>query len=82
MTKNVSFHPLYSYLMILFLPLINQGNPIIHKDAYVLGLRTIDSGDFSLSAKSWLGLPLSIGRSNLGGLVLFDSEVSNRFSGI
>jgi len=74
--------PSYPYSDDLVSSLITQGNPIIHKDAYVLGLRTIDTGVLSLSAKSWLGLPLSIGGKILGGLVLFDSEVSNRFSAL
>ena len=74
--------PAYPYTDDLVSSLIKQSNPILHKDANVLGLRTIDSGEVSLSAKSWLGLPLTIGKNILGGLVLFDSEVSNRFSDI
>jgi PAS domain S-box-containing protein len=72
--------PPYPYSDDLTSALIVQGQPILHKDAYVLGLRTIESGEFNLSAKSWMGIPLIIGGKILGGLVLFDTEIANRFS--
>ena len=43
-------------------------------------MRTVDFDQFTLSAKSWLGIPLILGDRVLGGLVLFDSKTSNRFS--
>ncbi len=72
--------PTYPYSDDLISSLLSETKPILHKDANVLGLRTIDTGDLVLSAKSWLGLPLIIGGKTLGGLVLFDSDVPNRFT--
>lgn len=72
--------PSYPYSDDLVSLLIIKGEPILHRDASVLGLRTIDFDQYSLSAKSWLGIPLILGDTILGGLVLFDTKTSNRFS--
>ncbi len=72
--------PAYPYTDDLFSLLVTKGEPILHRDASVLGLRTVDFDQFTLSAKSWLGIPLILGDRVLGGLVLFDSKTSNRFS--
>ncbi len=77
-TERLSI-PSYTYTDDLFSSLVSEGKQILHRDASVIGLRTVESGDFNLTAKSWLGLPLIIGNKILGGLVLFDSNVSNRF---
>lgn len=72
--------PAYAYTDDLISTLIIEAKTILHKDAYVLGLRTIETGDINLTAKSWLGLPLVIAGKTLGGLVLFDSETPGRFT--
>lgn len=77
--KESSEIPSHAYTDELLSNVITQGNPILHKDASVLGLRTVDSGSIVLSTKSFIGLPLTIGGATLGAIALFDSEVSNRF---
>ncbi len=72
--------PTYPYTDDLISSVITQGKTILHKDASVLGLRTIDTEGLHLTARSWLGLPLIISGKTLGALVLFDSETANRFT--
>jgi len=74
--------PTYPYTDDLVSLLITKGEPILHRDASVLGLRSIDFDQYTLTAKSWLGIPLILADRVLGGLVLFDSETSNRFSDV
>jgi GAF domain-containing protein/HAMP domain-containing protein len=54
--------------------------PILHRDASALGLHAIDSPQKTLTAKSWLGIPLTISNKILGALILFDTSKSNRFT--
>lgn len=54
--------------------------PVLHKDASVLGLRTIENGEISLTTKSFLGLPLIFAGKSLGVIALFNSELSSQFS--
>lgn len=72
--------PAYHYTDDLFSTLAIKGEPILHRDASVLGLRSIEFADIAMISKSWLGIPLILGDQLLGGLVLFDSKNSNRFS--
>jgi PAS domain S-box-containing protein len=72
--------PTYPYTDDLVSAVITGGKTILHKDASVLGLRSIETEDLHLTTRSWLGLPLTISGKTLGALILFDSETANRFS--
>jgi GAF domain-containing protein/HAMP domain-containing protein len=78
-TKFVSIEP-YPYSDDLMSEVLTKGTPVLHRDASVLGLRTIDSDLQKITTKSWLGVPLTIAGRVLGGLFLFDSKTANRFS--
>ena len=69
----------YSYSNDLLSQVITKEEGILISDATNAGQRSVDSPIVYRSVKSWLGLPMFIGRKVTGVIALFDSNQVGRF---
>ncbi len=77
--KEIECEP-YTITNDLFSTIINKGEPILLSETSILGFRTIDSPNLTLTTQSFLGVPLKLADEVIGAMALLDSQHPNRFT--